>query len=158
VKLVLLCPTHFKEAWFIEATKHYEAKVKTVFSFEFKQLKSKAFPREQFRLKLAAEEEAILHILNPTDKIIALDEQGERLSTKGLAQKLEKLRDSLPRQTRLIFIVGGAYGLSENLKKKSHLRIKLSDLTLSHPIALVVILEQLYRVGTLIKGIPYHNP
>jgi 23S rRNA (pseudouridine1915-N3)-methyltransferase len=157
MKIVLLCPSQFKENWFVEAAQHYETKIKTVFSFEFAQLKSKTFPREKFRLKLESEEQKILQFLKPTDKLILLDEKGQRLSSQALAEKLAKFQNSLPNQTRIIFLVGGAYGVSETIKQKNFLSLRLSDFTLAHPIALLLIMEQLYRAGTLIKKIPYHN-
>jgi 23S rRNA (pseudouridine1915-N3)-methyltransferase len=87
---------------------------------------------------------------------VALDERGESLSTRGLAGRLETLERRGDIKC-LCFLVGAADGHNEELRRRSNLALSLSPLTLQHELALVVLLEQLYRVADLRRGGPYHR-
>ncbi len=57
----------------------------------------------------------------------------------------------------MIFIIGGAYGVNEEVKKRADLKVSLSAMTMNHIMAQAVSLEQIYRAFTIIKNLPYHN-
>ena len=88
-------------------------------------------------------------------RTVALDERGTRWDTTGLAGHLKRLE--LQGEGRLTLWIGGADGLDPELLAAADERWRLSDLTLAHELALVVVLEQLYRVATLRMGHPYHR-
>lgn len=81
-------------------------------------------------------------------RIIALDERGKDLTTVQFADLLKK---------ESAFVIGGADGLAEDIKREAALQVRLSSLTLPHALAQVVLLEQLYRAATLLTGHPYHR-
>ncbi|KAB2641118.1 MAG: 23S rRNA (pseudouridine(1915)-N(3))-methyltransferase RlmH [Verrucomicrobia bacterium] len=87
---------------------------------------------------------------------VALDERGECLSTRGLADKLQTLERRGDVKT-LAFLLGAADGHSPELRAACDWVLTLSALTLQHELALVVLLEQLYRVASLRAGAPYHR-
>jgi len=87
---------------------------------------------------------------------IALDERGEAPTTRKLAGRLEALEHRGDIKTAA-FLIGAADGHSENLRKQADLVLSLSSLTMQHELALVVLLEQLYRVADLRRGGPYHR-
>ena len=87
---------------------------------------------------------------------IALDERGEALGTRALAERLESLAVRGDIKT-LAFLIGAADGHSESLRTACDLVLTLSPFTLQHELALLVLLEQLYRVATLKSGSPYHR-
>ncbi|KAB2643237.1 MAG: 23S rRNA (pseudouridine(1915)-N(3))-methyltransferase RlmH [Verrucomicrobia bacterium] len=87
---------------------------------------------------------------------VALDERGEGLSTRGLADKLQTLERRGEIKT-LAFLLGAADGHSPELREACEWVLTLSPLTLQHELALVVLLEQLYRVASLRAGAPYHR-
>lgn len=87
---------------------------------------------------------------------IALDERGESLDTRALAGRLEALAMRGEIKT-VAFLIGAADGHSPALREASDLVLRLSALTLQHELALLVLLEQLYRVATLQSGTPYHR-
>lgn len=89
------------------------------------------------------------------DHIILLDENGERFSSRGFASYLDQLRIRSPK--RLVFILGGAYGFSEQIKSQAHGLLSLSEMTFNHQLARIVFLEQLYRGMTILQGHPYHH-
>ncbi|MBB5351297.1 23S rRNA (pseudouridine1915-N3)-methyltransferase [Haloferula luteola] len=87
---------------------------------------------------------------------IALDERGEALTTQQWADVFEELEQRGEVKT-LSFLIGASDGHTESLRRASNRIWQLSSLTLQHEIALVVLLEQIYRVATLRKGEPYHR-
>lgn len=84
---------------------------------------------------------------------IVLDERGRLFTTEGLFRFLLGLEGE-----RVAFLVGGAEGHPEEVRKGADLLLSLSPLTLQHELALLVLLEQLYRILTLRAGHPYHRP
>ncbi len=87
---------------------------------------------------------------------IALDERGECLTTRKFAEKLEALEMRGDVKT-VAFLIGAADGHTEELREKCDLVLTLSPFTLQHELALLVLMEQLYRVASLKSGSPYHR-
>lgn len=87
---------------------------------------------------------------------VALDERGLRLTTRELAERLEGLEMRGEVKT-LAFLIGAADGHTPELRTKCDMVLTLSSFTLQHELALLVLLEQLYRVATLRSGSPYHR-
>ncbi len=87
---------------------------------------------------------------------VALDERGESLTTRQFAAKLEALEMRGDVKT-VAFLIGAADGHTEELRQVSDLKLALSPFTLQHELALLVLLEQLYRVASLKGGSPYHR-
>jgi 23S rRNA (pseudouridine1915-N3)-methyltransferase len=86
--------------------------------------------------------------------LVVLDSRGKQLSSEGLA---EFLRNHQNRgSAHLVFAIGGADGFSEQIQKTAAFTLSLGKMTLSHELARVVLLEQLYRAFTILKGHPYH--
>ena len=85
---------------------------------------------------------------------IALDERGKDISTMGLSAELEKWRND---GHDVAFLVGGPDGLDPALKQSCHGKLRLSSLTLPHPMVRVVLAEQLYRAWAIMTGHPYHR-
>ncbi len=106
------------------------------------------------RERLLAEEALLSKHISSHTFLIVLDERGRSFNTQEFSQVLDKL---LSTQKSLTFLVGGPEGVSEALKAKGHLLLKLSDFTLNHEIALLVLAEALYRALSLLKGHPYHR-
>ena len=86
--------------------------------------------------------------------LIALDSRGKQLSSEGLAEFLRSHRDR--GSAHLVFAIGGADGLSDQVQNTAEFTVSLGKMTLSHELARVVLLEQLYRAFTILKGHPYH--
>ena len=87
---------------------------------------------------------------------VALDERGEALTTRQLARRIGSLEQQGEIKT-LAFLIGAADGHTDALRQQADLVLTLSPLTLQHELALVVLLEQLYRVAYLRRGGPYHR-
>jgi 23S rRNA (pseudouridine1915-N3)-methyltransferase len=87
---------------------------------------------------------------------VALDERGERLTTRKFAERLESLEMRGDVKT-VAFLIGASDGHTEELRDQCDLVLTLSPFTLQHELALLVLLEQLYRVASLKSGSPYHR-
>lgn len=107
--------------------------------------------REQL---LAAEKSRLQPALSGYGRIVVLDERGDDLTTLKLAQKLE---DWMREGGDTAFIIGGADGIDEELKRRANDSIRLSSLTLPHAMARLILCEQLYRAVSVIKNHPYHR-
>ena len=100
------------------------------------------------------EGEAILKLLQPSDTVVLLDERGKEMRSIEMAAWLEK---QLATARRLVFIIGGPYGFSDAVYKRSDEKISLSRMTFSHRMVRLIFTEQLYRACTIIKGESYHH-
>ncbi len=101
------------------------------------------------------EGERLLAKLPTSVRAVTLDERGKTLTSRELAAWLGRHRDAGLGELRLV--VGGAWGLSAGVKARADESIRLSSMTFPHEIARVVLLEQLYRAWTLLRGEPYHH-
>ena len=86
---------------------------------------------------------------------VALDERGDQIPSRALAQKLAQWE--LQRTKAVAFLIGGADGHTDALRRAADWRWSLSPLTLQHELALLVLLEQLYRARCINAGTPYHR-
>lgn len=97
----------------------------------------------------------LLTRFKPGDYIVLLDEHGREMRSVELADYIGKKANSGLR--RLVLVVGGPYGFSEDVYKAAQEKISLSKLTFSHQMIRLLLLEQIYRALTIIKGEPYHH-
>ena len=97
----------------------------------------------------------ILTKLQPSDYVILMDESGKQPTSVEMASLLESKMNSGIK--RLVFLIGGAYGFSNDIYNRCNEKISLSKMTFSHQLVRVIFFEQLYRSFTIIKGEPYHH-
>jgi len=109
-------------------------------------------------VKAGGSEEVSQRLLERSEGMfrVALDERGERLTTAELAKRFEALERRGDVKT-VAFLIGASDGHTPELRQKADLVLSLSSLTLQHELALVVLLEQLYRVASMRAGSPYHR-
>jgi 23S rRNA (pseudouridine1915-N3)-methyltransferase len=103
----------------------------------------------------AEEGKKIAELFDPGNYLIALDREGKSFSSEQFAQVLRRQMDAGIRQ--MDFAIGGPVGLDAQVLAQANLRLSLSALTLPHELARVVLLEQLYRAFTILRGEPYHK-
>lgn len=95
----------------------------------------------------------ILAKISTKDFVVVLNKEGESLSSEKLAQKINFWQTN---GKNLVFIIGGAFGLSEAIIKRADFVLSLSNLTFTHEIARIILLEQLYRSFMILNNKPYH--
>lgn len=101
------------------------------------------------------EAELLLSKLSARSALFLLDEGGKNLSTRDWAETFRK--HETESVSEMVFCVGSSLGFSEDLRKKARAILSLGSQTLPHELARVVLLEQIYRAQSVLKGHPYHN-
>ena len=104
---------------------------------------------------MEAEAQRILARLPEGFTVVALTRSGKGMGSRELASVLES--EAVRSSPGVAFVLGGAFGLSADVLARAQRRLSLSHLTLPHEMARLVLVEQLYRAGTLLRGEPYHK-
>ena len=99
------------------------------------------------------EAERIIKLISKTDFVITLDEKGKELTSKKFADFLEQ---RFNQSKNIVFIIGGVYGLAPAVLKRSDLTLSFSRFTFTHQMIRFILLEQIYRAFTIMKGKKYH--
>ena len=101
------------------------------------------------------EGESILKGIDNSDFVVMLDDKGKEMTTEELAGFIEKRM--IAGDKRIVFIIGGAYGFSEDVYKRANLKWSLSKLTFPHQLVRLILSESIYRAISVIKNEPYHH-
>ncbi len=134
----------------------YEKRIKRYIDFEIKILKDlKASKSMPIKIVKSKEGDQVLKNISKKDFLILLDENGKMLSSREFSKFIENKQ--LTGIKNLVFLIGGAYGFSEEVYRRANGKISLSKMTFSHQPVRLLFSEQLYRAFTIIKGEPYHN-
>ena len=155
MKLVLMICASAKEEWAREARTLYQKKISAVMPLEIKELKLKKSSREEREKKKTSDSEGILAELKSDDFVLLFDERGQALTSKEFSKQIQNVLNS--GKKRLIFIIGGAYGVNEQVMARANLKVSLSKMVFNHLVAELVVLEQIYRGFAILKNLPYHN-
>jgi len=153
IKLLLVGKTTDESIRKIESD--YEKRISRYTSFESIVIDNSAIrtvPEPVIRLK---EGELILKRVAPGDHLILLDERGKTYSSVQFAAEVNNWMTSSKKT--VILTIGGAYGFSDDVKKRANGLVSLSSMTFSHQIVRVIMLEQLYRAFTILNNEPYHH-
>ena len=111
--------------------------------------------------KLSVEEQKkqegqlFLKKIENSDFVVLLDEHGKEVTSVAFSQFIQQ--QMLRGTKRLVFLIGGAYGFSEDVYKRGNYKIALSQMTFPHILTRLIFAEQLYRAMTILKGEPYHH-
>lgn len=101
------------------------------------------------------EGEKILSVISATDHLVLLDENGKHFNSRSFALYVQKHMNAGLK--KLIFVVGGPYGFSEEVYQRANGKLSLSAMTFSHQMVRLVFTEQLYRAMTILRNEPYHH-
>ncbi len=101
------------------------------------------------------EGELILSKITATDQLILLDENGKTFSSVGFSDFLQKKMNAGIKT--LVFVIGGPYGFSETVYQKAQGKVSLSEMTFSHQMVRLFVIEQIYRGFTILRNEPYHH-
>lgn len=136
-------------ALYFSRVKHY-CKFEEILIEDVK--KAGALSTEQLKQE---EGKKLLAKLDNKDFIVLLDEKGKDFNSVAFASWLEQKQ--VQGTTRLVFVVGGAFGFSQEVYDRADMKLQLSKMTFSHQLIRAIFAEQLYRAFSIIKGEPYHN-
>jgi len=155
LKLSFITVSSRLPAWLEEVLESYKKKLSYWFKIEVFVLKSTSLSRHE-KLEKKTEESAAIHSkLLDNDYVIVCDERGIEVDSIKFANILNRVLGG--GKKRLMVVVGGAFGLSDDVLSRADLKLSLSKMTMNHHIALAMACEQVYRAMTILKGINYHN-
>ncbi|MFH1454919.1 MAG: 23S rRNA (pseudouridine(1915)-N(3))-methyltransferase RlmH [bacterium] len=129
-----------------DAVMDYTKRIGRYFSVEWKLIPTSNEEKEA---------ESILKTLDSSDFVVVLDDKGKELNTIELSQFIEKRM--IAGDKKIVFVIGGAYGIHENVYKRANFKWSLSKLTFPHQLVRLVLAEALYRAISVIKKEPYHH-
>lgn len=155
MKFILLEAASAEEVWAREAEVLYKKKLEHFIKFEIISVKLKKSSRDNRELKVQADSAAILEQIKPDDFVVIFDERGKNFDSIQFSKKIENILNSS--KQRAVFVIGGAFGLSNEIKTRADLSVSFSPMVFNHLVARTVALEQIYRAFTILKNIPYHN-
>jgi len=156
MKILFLCVGATNESYLKEGCQIFENRLK-----HYIPTKTEVIPDLKKGNKLPVSErkkkegDLILKALHPGDHLILLDEKGKEFNSRAFSNFLQK--KMLTGIKRLVFVVGGAFGFSDEVYAKANGKISLSQMTFSHQMIRLFFLEQVYRACTIMKNEPYHN-
>ncbi len=154
IKLLAIGKTDDKNL--IKLIENYQNRLKHYIKFELTIIpdikNSKNLSEKKQKVK---EGELILKQLQPTDQLILLDDKGKEFSSIEFSKYLQKKMNSGIKQ--LVLVIGGPFGFSDEVYKKSNGKISFSKMTFSHQMIRLFVVEQLYRGFTILKNEPYHH-
>lgn len=156
MKINLLCIGKTDDKKISELISYYITRLPKHWNFEIVEIHDVKNARN-LTPDLLKKEEAKLFNQNieNTDLVILLDEKGKEFTSREFAQKLDSYQNNSVK--RICFLVGGAYGFSEEIYKRANEKISLSKMTFTHQMIRLFFVEQIYRADQILQGKPYHN-
>ncbi len=144
------------KALFRPLIEEYEARSANYFDFSADEVReeSSRHARDAQRV-LTAEGERLLARLRDGERLVAVTRAGKRWKSERFARYLKELQDLGAAGAR--FVIGGAFGLAASVLGRSEQQLSLSAFTLPHDLARLVLTEQIYRAGSILRGEPYHK-
>lgn len=156
MKVVLVVIGKTDEAYLQTGIDKYEKRLKHYIGYEMKVIpdlkKTKNLSENQQK---TMEGQLIIQSFQPGDHVILLDEKGRDYTSVDYSKMIEKRM--LAGLKRLVFVIGGPYGFSDEVYAKANGKISLSKMTFSHQMVRLIFAEQLYRAMTILKNEPYHH-
>lgn len=155
MKFRLVCVGRLSEDWLRQGAAEYLKRLQRHYKVEICELKEEPGQQNDIPGLLRREGARILEKVPQGARVLVLDERGKLLSSMELA---EQLQDEMLHDGRdWCLVIGGPYGLDSAVRQRADQLLSLSKMTLTHQMARVLLLEQLYRSGTIIRNEPYHN-
>ncbi|MFZ2949572.1 MAG: 23S rRNA (pseudouridine(1915)-N(3))-methyltransferase RlmH [Desulfuromonadaceae bacterium] len=152
MKIKVLWVGKSRDPWVKDAIEEYAGRIRRYCPLDLVDIRDeKGAAAEEMRRR---ECERLEKQIPPNAVLILLDERGEQMDSPGLAAFVGKQRDS--GVAELIFVIGGAYGFSEEFRRRGRL-LSLSKMTFTHQMVRAFLLEQIYRAFTILNGEPYHH-
>ena len=151
IKINLICVGNLKDKFFIDGAREYEKRLSRFCNLKIIELKEHTHLQNTQQIKIAEGEEILKNL---SGYIILMDVKGKSISSEELAKKIDNL--SLC-NSEISFIVGGSYGVSEEVKARANEKLSVSAMTFPHRLFRVMLLEQIYRAFAINSGSEYHK-
>ena len=154
VKIKIIAIGKSKETWVTDACHHFEKLLSRFAKIEYDLISPLRTLTQKPAEVLKKESEVLFRHLEGV-KYFALSDTGRKYDSMEFSRKLQKWQTDLG--SRLCFVIGGPYGLDDEILKRASEVLSLSSLTFSHQLVRLILLEQLYRAFSIIHGTDYHK-
>ena len=155
MRVVIAAVGRPKDAALAAAIRDYEARATRYWPIEIAEVKGERGDAGTTAANVRAREgDRLEQRLGGVATVVACDASGRSMSSEQFAAWLQAEREGA---RDVAFVIGGAFGLDRRLVDGAHLRLSLAPWTLPHEMARLVLAEQLYRAGTIVRGEPYHK-
>lgn len=155
MKVVVMSVGRVRQQFVLQGEAEYLQRIRGSFQFELLELGMES-PESMSPAEVQNREgDEILKRTKGFDYLVVLDERGKTLSSKQMSEFIQARMNSGVKT--VCFVIGGAYGVSEKVRQEADSVLSLSTLTFPHQLARLIVVEQLYRAHTLIKGVSYHK-
>jgi 23S rRNA (pseudouridine1915-N3)-methyltransferase len=156
LKIRIIVVDRTRSAFLREGESHYLRRLRKYVHVDWEEVKPASIVKgKRDEEVLNAEGEFLARKISPKDYLVALDRAGDSLDSEELARWLEDLSRRAP--AGVSFVIGGPLGLSKSVLDRAQKVLSLSRLTLTHEMSRLLLLEQLYRAMTILKGEKYHK-
>lgn len=143
-----------KQGGVADAIAEYEARAARYWPLEVHEVREATGRSRPVAEAIEDEGDRLLARVPPTARVFACDPGGASLDSAAFAATVAAARDAAE---DVAFVIGGAHGLSPRVRERASRRLALAPFTLPHELARLVLAEQLYRAGTIVRGEPYHK-
>ena len=147
----IIAPGKIKEKYLIEAIEEYTKRISKYTKISIIEVKDEDF---DINKTLEKERDNIIKYIDDKDYIITLDIDGNNLSSEEFASKIDSIYNH---NSNITFIIGGSYGLHEDIKKMSDFSLSFSKMTFPHQLFRVILLEQIFRAYKINNNETYHK-
>ena len=141
-----------KEKYSKEAIEEYKKRISRYTNVEIIEVNDEGYVEKEKAIKL--EGKKILKHVNNKEYLITLEIEGKQLTSEEFAKKIDNI---LIESSNITFVIGGSYGLSDEIKQKSNLHLSFSKMTFPHQLFRVMLLEQIYRTYKINNNETYHK-
>ena len=156
MKILLIVVGKTDRQWLNDGIRQYVERLSHFSQFEMQVIPDIRNTRSMDQqVQKVREGEQILKLLQPSDDIYLLDDKGREMTSAQMAQWLEKRMAQSTK--RLVFIIGGPYGFSQDVYARVPGKLSLSKMTFSHQMVRLIFVEQLYRAFSILNNLPYHH-
>ncbi|MFA7277591.1 MAG: 23S rRNA (pseudouridine(1915)-N(3))-methyltransferase RlmH [Candidatus Gracilibacteria bacterium] len=146
-----------KESFWVEAEKEYLKRLSAFSKIEIVELREEAFSEKDSAENVKKKEsEKILKLISSDDFVVALDEHGKQYSSVGFSSELMKWLEQGASRGTLTFAIGGPLGLDESVLRRANAKLSFSQMTFTHQMVRIFLLEQIYRGYMISAGRKYH--
>lgn len=143
---------NIKEKYLKDAIEEYSKRIKKYTNLEIIEVKDEGLVEESKAISL--EGNKISKYLSPKDYIITMEIDGKEMSSVEFSEKLNQIQIE---NSNIVFIIGGSYGLSQEIKQQAKLHLSFSKMTFPHQLFRVMLLEQIYRSYKIMNNESYHK-
>ena len=156
IKVNVVAVGKVKEKYFADGINEYSKRLSKYCEFNIVEIAEENFLKvDDGKIKIIKEKESERILPHLNGYVFAMAIEGKKFSSENFAKTIKNLTDN--GEGVLTFVIGGSYGLSEEVKKKSHTLLSFSDMTFPHTLFRLMLTEQLYRAFSINGGSAYHK-